>query len=121
MDMSRRLLTVIAQTGYFKGKLRDSYMEVSPVPASLLSMPFEEAMEILSSFELDKTPLLNFLARFTEDQIAKSGWASFKYATMVIHKPFPKGEYAIKNNLGSLGGVNYWPEYVAAFPQIVPE
>ena len=119
--MSKRMLSRLAEKGYFKGKLRDSYMAKSPITVSLCSMPFEDAMDILSSMEWDKTPLVNFLSGFTEDQIAQNGWASYKYAMYILKAPFPKGEYAIKKNLGSLGGHSYWAEYVATFPQIVPE
>jgi len=89
-------------------------MQRSPVGVSLYTMPIEEAMDIFGSMDMANRPaLLDFLNRFTEDQLATNGWASMWYAELVLHGRFQKGESAIRGNWGGIGGKaeDMWDRY----------
>lgn len=99
------MLRKLSEVGLFKGKVKEAYMKKSPVGVSLYTMPMPEALDILNSMDMEQRPkLLAFLSKFTEDQIATNGWASMKYAELVIKGRFKKGEPAIRGNWGNLGG-----------------
>lgn len=114
--MIRRL----AENGFFKGKLREAYMQKSPIVITLCLMPVNDAVDILNTMDMDNRPkLLAFLNSFTEEQIATNGWASLVYALYVLKARFPMGEKAIVHNKGGLAGgglsSDLWNRYREAF------
>ena len=95
----------MAEQGFFKGKLKEAYMKISPVSVAMYSMPIGDAMDILNTMDMETRPkLLEFLGRFTEEQIATHGWASYMYARYVKLSRFKLGEQAIRGNWKGVGG-----------------
>jgi hypothetical protein len=114
MNISKSMLRELSESGYFKGKLKEAYMRKSPISVSICTMPIEDAMDLLYSIDLTKRQkLLDFLGRFTEEQIATNGFASQRYAEYVLKGRFKLGEPAIRGNWGGVGGLagDLWNRY----------
>jgi hypothetical protein len=115
MNIPKAMIRKLYEGGFFKGKLKEAFMRKSPISVSLCTMPIGDALDLLNTMDMaNRSKLLEFLGRFTEEQIATNGWASYRYAVDVLKGRFPLGERAIKEDLGAMSPSS-WGYYVKQF------
>ena len=106
------MLRKLYEGGYFKGRLKEAYINRSPISVSLCTIPMDDALAILDTMDLtNQFKRMEFFSRFTEEQIATNGWASYRYAQDVLKGRFALGEPAIRGNWGQFTSSDTWHYY----------